>query len=314
MFRFLTKPLDKLAIWSACSSIAPEPEGPNHLTEAQTLLGEDHFWNGNPTAELQFPKPHIFEFTSPVPSPWPENNRVHGRFYRAGSDWESKPSVLLLHGWNGEAGYQWQFPLWAWRLNRHGLNAAMFELPYHGRRRPRASQAPRNFLSHDFLNVAQAVQQSLADAQAVMTWLRAQGSPSVGVWGVSLGAWLAGLLATCHPGLGFAVLTTPVARMDRAFSELKFCEPIRRGLGQTHVPLDFFNLVSRQPLIQPSQIRIVKSEYDLFAPSETLEELWEGWGQPAIWRTRHGHISVLMSLPIMEQTVHWCQRAVGCGR
>jgi dienelactone hydrolase len=309
MLRVLTERLDRLAIWSACSSIAPEPDGPSRLGEAQALLAEPTFLGSGNSAPLTFRGQRAFEFTSPVATPWFENNRVHGRLYRCRSDWQAKPSVVLLHGWNGEAGYEWQFPYLAWRLNRAGVNAAMIELPYHGQRRPWQPGAPRNFFSHDLLSVAQAVQQSIADARALIGWLREQGSPQVGVWGVSLGAWLSGLLATCDPYLAFAVLLTPVVRMDRAFEELQFCEPIRRGLGGSKVPLDFFNLISHRPLIPANQMLIVKSEYDLFAPSETVEELWQAWGQSPIWRTRHGHISVLMSLPILERIVSWCAGA-----
>src|SRR5437764_6794844 len=70
----------------------------------------------------------------------------------------------------------------------------MFEFPYHGRGRPRGPGAIQNFISYDLLHMLEATRQALADARALMGWLAGQGSPAVGVWGISLGAWLAGLL------------------------------------------------------------------------------------------------------------------------
>jgi hypothetical protein len=53
---------------------------------------------------------------------------------------------------------------------------------------------------------------------------------------------------------------------------------------------------------------LVASEHDLFAPIETIEELWSAWEHPEMRRLRHGHISVLMSARVMNGTVRWLVR------
>jgi pimeloyl-ACP methyl ester carboxylesterase len=243
-----------------------------------------------------------------VATPWAENNVVFGKLYRAGRKWQERPSVILLHGWNGELGYRWQFPWLAWRLVRSGVNAAMIELPYHNRRKPCAAGAITNFISHDLLRMVEATQQAVADTRALMGWLLGEGSPVVGLWGLSLGGWLAGLVA-CHDARArFAVLMTPVVRMDRAVRDLAFCEPIRRSLEGTSIRLDPLNLASHFPRTGPETILLVESQHDLFAPPETIEELWSAWRRPEIWRLKHGHISILISLPVMERTVKWIAR------
>jgi pimeloyl-ACP methyl ester carboxylesterase len=312
MFGFLVRPLDRLAIRGAVSSVVGS-EGCSQAEAAQSLLNDPQLFSHpvEPPGDVVFHSRHDFRFTSPIEPVWAENRIVHGKLYRAGSDWEKKPSVILLHGWNGELGYWRQFPYLAWRLNRHGVNAVMFELPYHAQRRPRSPNAIRNFISHDLLRMVEATQQALADARALLAWLESKGSPSVGFWGVSLGAWLTGLLATHEPRSGFAVLLTPITRMDRAIRELAFCEPIRRSLGDTKMILDRLNLLHHKPLVARDRILLIESRYDLFAPSETVEELWQAWDQPDIWRFRHGHISVLMSLRVMERTVRWVRKAAG---
>jgi pimeloyl-ACP methyl ester carboxylesterase len=306
MMGFLTRPLDRIAIRSAMSSVIVV-EGCGDIAAAEKVLQDPGLFEtpAEPAQDLAFTSEHDFQFTSPGDNPWPENKVVHGKLYRAGKDWQHKPAVILLHGWNGELGYWKQFPYLAWRLNRCGVNAAMFELPYHAQRKPTAADAITNFISHDLVRMIEATQQAMADARALLGWLQAQGSPAVGFWGVSLGAWLAGLLACYEPRTHFAVLMTPVNRMDRAIRELAFCEPIRRSLGDAILPLDRLNLLCHRPVPRPENILLVESRYDLFAPSETVEELWRAWNQPDIWRFRHGHISILMSVPIMERIVRW---------
>lgn len=310
MMGFLVRPLDRLAIRSATSSVTVVDEC-GDITAAERLLQQPDLFAApvEPAGDLAFTSGHDFHFTSPMEAAWKENRIVHGKLYRAGENWKRKPSVVLLHGWNGELGYWRQFPYLAWRLNRRGVNAAMFELPYHAQRKPQAPDAIRNFISHDLRCMIQATQQALADARALLGWLRQQASPAVGFWGVSLGAWLAGLLACHEPAGRFTVLMTPVSRMDRAIRELAFCEPIRRSLGEASISFDRLNLLYHRPLMPPERILIVQSRYDLFAPSETVEELWSTWNRPEIWRLRHGHISVLMSPWVMERTVRWIAKA-----
>src|SRR6185295_16467365 len=101
-----------------------------------------------------------------------------------------------------------------------------------------------NFFSGNLLHVARATQQALADTRALALWLRAQGSPSLGLWGVSLGAWLAGLATAHQPEFDLGVLLTPVARMDRALEELPFCDAIRKDLRGVAGTFHALNLVS----------------------------------------------------------------------
>jgi len=303
----LAKPLDWCAIQLARLNV-PKARGTDGLaTEVQALLEYPDFFGGNVVApgDFRFVTKRKFQFASPAPSPWKRNNTVHGRLYTVSKSWQDEPTVILLHGWNAQTAYRALFPHLARRLVRRGVNVAMFELPYHCRRKPRGRGATRNFLSGDLVHVAQAARQSMADARALIAWLKEQGSARIGLWGISLGAWLSGMLACTEPQVDFAVLMTPVARMDRLIAEADFCAPIRRGLGGAKLRLDSMNLTTHRPKVAPENILIVASEHDLFAPIETIEELCEAWGVSQLWRPRHGHISVLMSMPVMERIIGW---------
>jgi dienelactone hydrolase len=303
----ITKPIDWCTIKLARLSVRSRTGKRGQAAEVEKLLAHRDFFGDFVTvpADFRVGAQRVFTFTSPVTSPWPRNNTVHGRLFAAGKDWRDRPTVLLLHGWNAELGYRTLFPYLARRLNKAGLNAVIIELPYHRQRKPRGPGAIRNFIADDLMHVVLAVHQSIADARAVVAWLTAQGCPQIGVWGISLGGWLTGLLACVEPRVHVAVLMTPVVRMDRVITDLEFCEPIRRSLGGATVRLEPLNLATHQPLPAPENILIVASEHDLFAPIATIEDLHRTWGQPELWRHRHGHISLMMSAPIMAKTVRW---------
>src|SRR5688572_14079241 len=229
MFRVWTETLDRLAIWSACQSVRCGTIESGRIDEAEAMLAHKGFFPAEVPAptKLVFHGAREFEFPSHVATPWPENNIVYGKLYRAGNDWVAKPSVLLVHGWNGEMGYYLQFPFLAKLLNASGINAAMIELPYHARRRPQGPQAINNFISHDLVRMLEATQQAITDLRAVLAWLAGEGSPVLGLWGVSLGAWLTGLVCAADPHARLAVFMSPVVSLDHAIRDLAFCAPIR---------------------------------------------------------------------------------------
>lgn len=307
MHAAVTKPLDWFSIQLARLTVHDGRSPDGQLAAAETLLHRHEFFGDSAKmpGDFEFVGKRGFRFTSPVASPWKRNNIVHGRFFPAGKPWAAHPTVVLLHGWNAEIGYRTLFPYLARRLNSVGVNTAMYELPYHSQRKPRGRGAVRNFLSDDLLHVVGAAHQALADARALVAWLRAHSAAPVGVWGISLGGWLSGLLACVEPQLSFAVLMTPVVRMDRVIAELDFCRAIRRNLRGVRPRLAPMNLVSHSLRLAPRDVLIVASEHDLFAPIDTIMELSRAWGHPELWRTRHGHISVMMSGPVMERTVGW---------
>lgn len=258
--------------------------------------------------KLTFASDGRFKFPSAIQTPFAQNNVAHGRLFRSGNAWTSKPTVILLHGWNDGINYHLRFPFFARQINRLGMNCAVLELPYHFQRRP-ASPAPvRNFISEDVLRTVEATQQAIADIRALRAWLTEQGSEQVSLWGISLGGWLAGL-SICHDDqFHSAVLVTPVARMDRMIAETAFVAPIRDALRGANMDLAPFNLDNHQPQIAKANILIVEATYDRFVPAETVEDLWHAWGEPEIWRRQCGHITVMTSLGLMRSTAKWMVR------
>jgi dienelactone hydrolase len=301
----IARMLDRLAIRSAQGAVLPSPDGNPHLEEAAELIRRPDFFAPSVAgAPVQLIGRDRFEFPSPITTGWLPNNTVRGRCELVGDRWRDHPSVILLHGWNAELQYEWCLPYWSQLLARAGLNAFRFELPYHASRRPNGTAAIRNFLSGNLLHVAGATHQALADVRALTGWLRGQGAQCIGVWGTSLGAWLAGLAVANQREIDAAVLLTPVVRMERALRELAFCEPIRDQLQHAHQHFAAFNLVAHRAPVPKKKILMVAPSFDLFAPGETIDELEQAW-DPEVWRLPHGHISVLLSTRVMRRITDW---------
>src|SRR5580658_6516008 len=97
--------LCRLLDWSAIRLAAmrmPQPDGRDpRLAETLQFIERPDFIPAQvAAAKVQFAEAGRIRFDTPTPGPFAENNTVHGRLYRCCEKWESKPTVLLLHGWN----------------------------------------------------------------------------------------------------------------------------------------------------------------------------------------------------------------------
>lgn len=301
--------MDDCAIRAAAASLAVPNPRENQKEEAESILKDPDFLRLDQTApELKFASETAFSFSSSKPCSWKNNNTVHGQFYRSGGDWAGKPCVLLVHGWNAELQYRYEFPFMARSFVRKGVNVAMVELPYHSHRRPNEPGAVRNFICDDIPVMLRATTQALSDIHGVLLWAKGQGASCVGVWGFSFGAWLAGL-HVCQSDLpSGAILTTPVVEMDQVIRELEFCEPIRAALKGNPLDLHPLNLTSYEPRIPPNAILVTQSKYDQFVTNESIERLNHAWGRPEIWAVPQSHISVLVSYFVLRRTMAWMVR------
>jgi hypothetical protein len=305
-------PLAKLIDWAAIQVLTmrmPLADGRNpRLGEAvQFLKGPDFIPAESQPARVEFSDLLHFQFPTPRSSDFAENNVVHGRLYRCAERWRERPVIVLLHGRNDIKSYQFLFLLIARRCNRAGFNAATLVAPYHFQRRPRQ---PKTLIDPDYLHMAEATAQAVAEIRALTGWLMAEGCPAVSLWGTSMGAWHAGMAVCRDARLASAVLTVPGVRSNPSFSELVVWRNIREALRRHRVAWEKFdltslNLTTTRPAIPKENILLIEAIHDLFTPKEAVEDLWQAWGQPDIWRLPHGHVSKSLLPGLTGRVLRW---------
>jgi dienelactone hydrolase len=315
----LAKFIDWLYIQKSFGRI-PSIDGRSlRLEEAlQFLRGADFIPAESQPARVEFNPDKSglhFRFSTPRPSAFAENNVVYGRFYRCAGSWHERPTIIFLHGGNmmrggnDGIGYRFRQPLTADCCNRAGFNAATVELPYHFQRYPRQQGALNNL---NYLRLAQAAAQAVAEIRAMIGWLLVEGCPAVALWGTSMGGRLAGL-TVCHDNrLAGVVMAVPGVRSNRSFAEQIIWRRVRETVQRLCVEdekLDMtsLNLAMIQPAIPKENILLIEAVHDLFTPKEPIEELWQTWGRPDIWRLSHGHISKSLVPGLTGRVLRWLE-------
>jgi hypothetical protein len=74
------------------------------------------------------------------------------------------------------------------------------------------------------------------------------------------------------------------------------------------------NLISSKPVIPKENILLVKGIHELFADGQPIEELWQKWQQPEIWRLPHGHISWIFVPGLTDRVLDWLAPRLEAGR
>jgi hypothetical protein len=208
----------------------------------------------------------------------------------------------LLHGGQEYLHYRFGYAWLARRCNLAGFNAATLVAPYHFQRRVRrriAAAEPFEWVL-DHLRSAEAIGQAVSEIRALTGWLLDQGCPSVALFGGSFGGWLAGLTATRDSRLAAVVLAVPRVRSNYPASrgEGILWTPLRKALERRKAALEAWdttpgNLALSQPFIPKENILFIRGRYDFLVIPESIEELWQKWNQPEIWRLPYGHVSLI---------------------
>lgn len=216
---------------------------------------------------------------------------------------EPRPWLVCVHGTEmGRAAIDLAI-FRAWYLHDElGLNVVMPVLPMHG---PRAKGLPKGavFPGEDVLDDIHATAQAVWDVRSLLAWIRReQPEAPIGVYGLSLGGFIAALVASLDDALECAVLGVPVAdlvgllaRHSGMGSEDPRMETIRLAapLGRMISPL------SLSPRVPGAGRFIYAGIADqVVHPREQIDRLWEHWGRPEIEWYRGGHAGFFRSRPV----------------
>jgi pimeloyl-ACP methyl ester carboxylesterase len=134
----------------------------------------------------------------------------------------SKRALVVFHHWNATS----RSPKIANFFSRRGITVVEMAMPYHlERRRPSASHAD-HMLSPNLGRTLQSMRQAVLDGRKLVRALKAQGYDDISVLGMSLGSWVAGLIAAHDPD---------VRRADLFLSAGSLADMVWTGRATRHI-------------------------------------------------------------------------------
>ena len=210
-----------------------------------------------------------------------------------------KATVLAVHGFS--IGQPWidAFALFAAQWFQRGLDVALLTLPYHGARTPRDARfSGERFAAPRVNQLSEAVRQAIYEMRMVTDWLREQTPAPVGLLGLSLGGYLASLMAGLYDDLDFVIpMVPPVCIGDLAWrfhsenrrrggeAEVAFSHEQLRAAYRVHSPLTHLLKVPKE------RVLIVAGRGDRIVPPEHPHALWQHWGEPDIFWFSGSHLA-----------------------
>jgi dienelactone hydrolase len=215
----------------------------------------------------------FLRFTSPVRTPYAENDLVNARWFPA----RGRRAVVLLPHWNSDA---LAYVSLCRTLNLLGIAVLRLTMPYHDIRMPAETRRADFAVSANIGRTLDATRQGVIDIRCCLDWLEQQGYNRLGIVGTSLGscyAFLAGahdsrirVAAFNHASTYFAdvVWHGQSTRHIREGLETQIDLERLRGLWSAISPMSYFRQYSRWP----KKSLIVYAKYDLtFLPEFSRE-------------------------------------------
>lgn len=127
-------------------------------------------------------------FASPIQTDIEVNNTVHARIEDSG---RKERAVIVFHHWNASSRMR---PL-AKLLAAQGMTVLEIAMPYHFERMRPGSAGADYMLGPNLGRTLQSIRQAVLDGRKLVRWLKAEGYGEISVVGMSLGSWIAGLVA-----------------------------------------------------------------------------------------------------------------------
>ena len=206
-----------------------------------------------------------------------------------------RPWLVCVHGTSmGKPNLDLMLFRARWLHQDLGLNVVFPVLPLHG---PRGEDLPRHasFPGEDVMDNVHGIAQAVWDVRRLVQWAGAQDGAPVGITGVSLGGFVAALVAGLEPGLACALLGVPAVDLidlidhhsprtrDPQYQRML---ALARQVGVVISPLS----VTPKP---PLERRFVYAGLAdrLAHPRHQVGRLWEHWGRPEVLWYRGGHIA-----------------------
>ena len=223
-------------------------------------------------AEGKLPKAEFLRFTSPVRTPYPENDRVNARWFPAPPEktaGKPKQAMIVMPHWNADA---FSHNALCSAFTRFGVSSLRLSKPYHDIRRPAELARADYAVSANVGRTIASCRQAVVDIRCCIDWLQQQGYEQIGILGTSLGSCYAFLAAA----LDSRIRVTAFNHASMSFGDVVWTGQSTRhiraafeAIGITHQRLrDVWAAVSpsyymEQFAANPRKILLVHATYDL---------------------------------------------------
>lgn len=226
------------------------------------------------------------------------NQRAHAWVVRHRDP--TRPWLVCLHGL-GTGGPLRDFSAFRARMlsEQLGLNLLFPVLPMHGPRRDQGLPLGA-LVSFELVESFHGIRQAVLDVRRLIGWLRRQGASRIGLYGMSVGAYVSALVSGFEP-VDFLMAGIPLCDLPDLF-EHHASMVERQHAADLEVlggPLrELFALVSPlsvEPQV-PKELRFVyAANEDQVTTAVQAERLWEHWDRPRMRWFSGGHVSFYWS-------------------
>lgn len=171
----------------------PDVMGVENISEfcnlADLAVNDPSFFNEDDRLKEGFEEEASWiKFKSSVHSESEENNIVLSKVTRS----QLKDQALIVfHHWNASSRYKQLANFFA----RRGITVVEIAMPYHFERSRPASLHADYMLSANLGRTIQSLRQAVLDGRKLIRVLKSEGYSEISVLGMSLGSWVAGLVA-----------------------------------------------------------------------------------------------------------------------
>lgn len=167
---------------------------------ADQALADSTFFNEPSEADPGFQmKDGWLKFPSAVATAIEENDVVWAKVTESGS---FDRALVVFHHWNAISRQR----KIANFFSRRGITVVEIAMPYHFQRSRPGSAHADYMLSPNLGRTLQSMRQAVLDGRKLICWLKGVGYGEIAVLGMSLGSWVAGLVAAHDPAVSKASL------------------------------------------------------------------------------------------------------------
>jgi len=238
-------------------------------------------------------------FPSDISTDVAENNVVWAKITESGS---FDQAMVIFHHWNA---LSWNRRIASF-FSKRRITVVEIAMPYHFQRsRPGSSHADY-MLSANLGRTIQSVRQAVVGGRKLIRWLKGNGYCDISVLGMSLGSWVAGLVAAHDPAVLKASLFLTAGsladmvwtgRATRAIRDSLEPEIGLADLRRAWGPLNLENCVDR--LARPDlALQVVLAERDKVVLPELstrfIQKLNDAGARPNILEMNCGHYSLAL--------------------